>query len=58
MEKIKPKLSEDRPIEPIVEYDSGKHESYHPEPAAMLSSKEVRRQLGWFLTSNYHARDD
>jgi hypothetical protein len=48
MEKIK----QQRPATPAIPHPEHHRSAYRPEPMAMLSGDEVRRQLGWFLVSS------
>lgn len=58
MDEIKQQLHDRADQKPVHGSERRREESYRPEPMEMLSSNEVRRQLGWFLTSSYGGRND
>lgn len=57
MEEIKPKPSQHSCTERNLRDHPGFVTRNPPEPPAMTTSKEIRRQLGWFLGPEYRGHD-
>jgi len=58
MDEIKQQPHDRADQKPAHVCERRREEFYRPEPMEMLSSNEVRRQLGWFLTSSHGGRNE
>jgi hypothetical protein len=57
MEETQPPSMKRPPAEPIEHVDRAFGTEFPTQPMSSLSIREVRRQLGWFLTPENHEYD-